>query len=247
LREPDPDPVAQIPLASSGANTVVRILSAMVLAPVAIGVVWAGGWTFAMFWLLAGAAVLWEWSNIVMGARELSPMRRGGWLIAGFGYAAVLVLAPALLRSDAQFGIHAILFLFAVVWTTDILGYFGGRAIGGTKLAPSVSPSKTWSGAVCGLIGAAIAAAATAYFVSGMRSLALIIVGVLLSVVSQLGDLGESAFKRKFQTKDASHLIPGHGGVMDRLDGFWAAALVAALIGIARSGFAEPARGLLVW
>jgi phosphatidate cytidylyltransferase len=97
------------------------------------------------------------------------------------------------------------------------------------------------------LIGAAIAAVAAAYFVSGMRSLALIIVGVLLSVVSQLGDLGESAFKRKFQTKDASHLIPGHGGVMDRLDGFWAAALVAAPIGIAHSGFAEPARGLLVW
>jgi phosphatidate cytidylyltransferase len=233
--------------APAGANTFVRVISALVLAPVAIAAVWFGGWPFALFWLAAGVIVLWEWAVIVLAARGLPASMRGVWLVAGFAYAAVLVFAPALLRADVQFGIHAILFLFAVVWTTDILGYFGGRMLGGKKLAPSVSPSKTWSGAICGLAGSGLAAVVFARVAMLPNMAALIGVAVMLSIVSQLGDLGESAFKRKFQTKDAGHLIPGHGGVMDRLDGFWAAALCAALIGLARGGMAEPARGLLVW
>jgi phosphatidate cytidylyltransferase len=132
------------------------------------------------------------------------------------------------------------------VWTTDILGYFGGRAFGGPKLAPSISPSKTWSGAIAGTLGAAVVSGLVAA-AWDVRVFPVIFVGVVLSMVSQAGDLAESAFKRKFHTKDASNLIPGHGGVMDRLDGFWAAALVAAVIGVARVGLAEPARGLLVW
>jgi phosphatidate cytidylyltransferase len=141
----------------------------------------------------------------------------------------------------------AIFFLFAIVWTTDIAGYFAGRAIGGPKLAPSISPKKTWSGAIAGLIAVVVIVAIGARYVPGVRLAPLIAISMLLSIVSQAGDLAESALKRRFDVKDASQIIPGHGGVMDRLDGFWAAAVCAALIGLARGGFEEPARGLLVW
>ena len=234
------------PAAPAGANTRTRVLSALVLAPIAFGAAWFGGWAFALFWILAAVAVLYECTKIVLGSANLTAASRAAWLVGGAAYAFLMGWSPIVLRNDPQFGFAVIVFLFGVVWTTDILGYFGGRALGGPKLAPSISPSKTWSGAVAGTVGAAVASALVAATL-GIRVLPVIVVGVVLSLVSQAGDLAESAFKRKFHTKDASNLIPGHGGVMDRLDGFWAAALGAAIIGIARAGLPEPARGLLVW
>lgn len=234
------------PSAPAGANTRTRVLSALVLAPIAFGAAWFGGWAFALFWTLAGLAVLYEWRKIVLGAADLAGASRAAWLVGGAAYAFLMGWSPIVLRNDPQFGFAVIVLLFAVVWTTDILGYFGGRAFGGPKLAPSVSPSKTWSGAIAGTLGAAVASAVVAA-ACNVRLLPVVFVGIVLSLVSQIGDLAESAFKRKFHTKDASNLIPGHGGVMDRLDGFWAAALAAAIIGIARAGMTEPARGLLVW
>jgi phosphatidate cytidylyltransferase len=233
------------PSAPAGA-TRTRVLSALVLAPVAFGAAWFGGWAFALFWILAAVAVLYECTKIVLGAANLTGASRAAWLVGGAVYAFLMGWSPIVLRNDPQFGFAVIVFLFGVVWTTDILGYFGGRAFGGPKLAPSISPSKTWSGAIAGTLGAAVASGLVAAAL-GVRVFPVIFVGVVLSLVSQAGDLAESAFKRKFHTKDASNLIPGHGGVMDRLDGFWAAALVAAVIGIARVGLTEPARGLLVW
>ena len=230
----------------AGANTRTRVLSALVLAPVAFGAAWFGGWAFAAFWILAAIAVLYESTKIVLGAADLVGASRAAWLAGGAAYAFLMGWSPIVLRNDPQFGLAVIVLLFAVVWTTDILGYFGGRAFGGPKLAASISPSKTWSGAIAGTLGAAVASGAVAA-ACGVRLMPVVLVGVVLSLVSQIGDLAESAFKRKFHIKDASNLIPGHGGVMDRLDGFWAAALVAAMIGIARAGLAEPARGLLVW
>ena len=234
------------PSAPAGANTRTRVLSALVLAPVAFGAAWFGGWAFTLFWILAALAVLYEWTKIVLGTADLTGASRAAWLVAGAAYAVLMGWSPIVLRNDPQFGFAIIVFLFAVVWTTDILGYFGGRALGGRKLAPSISPSKTWSGAIAGTLGAALASAVVAATL-GIRAVPVVCVGVVLSLVSQIGDLAESAFKRKFHTKDASNLIPGHGGVMDRLDGFWAAALISAMIGIARAGLAEPARGLLIW
>ena len=137
--------------------------------------------------------------------------------------------------------------LFTVVWTTDVLGYFAGRTFGGPKLLPAISQKKTWSGALAGALGAVIVAAVVAEFLGSFEWITIAIVALLLSVVAQLGDLLESWVKRQFGAKDASHLIPGHGGVMDRLDGFWAAALVGCLIGLLRGGFDGAARGLLVW
>jgi phosphatidate cytidylyltransferase len=157
------------------------------------------------------------------------------------------VLAPIVLRADAEFGLLAIVMLFAVVWSTDILGYFAGRTFGGPKLAPSVSPKKTWSGAIGGTVGAVIATVAVAVYAQLPHVVVLGCLAVGLSAVSQAGDLLESAVKRRFDVKDASQIIPGHGGVMDRLDGFVTAAAVAALIGVLRGGAEAPARGLLVW
>lgn len=169
------------------------------------------------------------------------------WAAAGVVYAGCLLIACVLLRSDAPYGFVAIAFLFAIVWATDILAYFVGRFVGGAKLWTRVSPNKTWSGAIGGACAAIVAGLAVAHYAHLPNSLAAAGLALVLSVASQAGDLFESAFKRRFGVKDAGHVIPGHGGIMDRLDGFLAAAVVAAVIGIARGGLEAPARGLLVW
>jgi phosphatidate cytidylyltransferase len=136
------------------------------------------------------------------------------------------------------------LFLFATVWATDILAYFVGRAIGGPKLAPSISPGKTWSGA----IGGAVAGAAAGLVVAaamGSASLAWIgLIAIVLSVVSQAGDLFESSVKRRNGVKDSGSLIPGHGGVMDRVDGLVAAAFALYVIGWLTGSADNPAQAL---
>lgn len=169
------------------------------------------------------------------------------WGAGGVVYAGIALLAPALLRSDPQLGFSALLFLFAIVWATDICAYLIGRAVGGPLLWPDVSPKKTWAGAIGGLIGGVAAGTLVAYASVGTRPVVAGILALVLSLVAQGGDLFESAVKRRFGAKDAGSLIPGHGGVMDRLDGFLAAALVAVLIGSVHHGMAAPARGLLIW
>jgi phosphatidate cytidylyltransferase len=261
-----------------------RIASSLVLAPLAIGLAWLGGWPFLAFWTLAACGILWEWRKVAaeratVGLGECAiiaaalaalvgfggtailivvygavvewiatsgrPMRH--WIAAGVIYAGALPVACILLRADQRHGFAAIIFLFAVVWATDILAYFVGRLVGGPKLWVRVSPNKTWSGALGGALGAAAAALALAHYAHLVNSLAVAGLALLLSAVSQAGDLFESAFKRRFGVKDASHVIPGHGGLMDRLDGFLAAAVVAAFIGVTRGGLDGAAAGLLVW
>jgi phosphatidate cytidylyltransferase len=225
-----------VPAARS--NLALRVASAAVLAPIALLVAYMGGLPFALFWAVAAAAVLWEWVSLVAG-----PL----WIAAGIGYALTMFAAPFALRADAEFGFQVMVLLFAIVWTTDVCGYFAGRAIGGPKLMPAISPKKTWAGAVAGTAGAVIVAVAAAKMIGQLNLGAIAVIAFILSVVAQGGDLLESAIKRHFGAKDASHIIPGHGGVMDRLDGFWTAAIVAAVIGIARGGWEDAARGLLVW
>jgi len=200
-------------------------------------VVWLGRPIAAMLLIGLGA----------LAALIFAPRERRLWITAGIGYSGSMLLAPALLRTDEKDGFLAMVLLFAIVWTTDVLGYFAGRAFGGPKLLPAVSPKKTWSGAVAGALGAVIVAVLLAGVFGSFSRIAIALVALMLSVVAQLGDLMESWIKRKFGAKDAGTLIPGHGGVMDRLDGFWAAALLGCLIGLARGGFDGAARGLLVW
>ncbi|WP_367714802.1 phosphatidate cytidylyltransferase [Nitratireductor sp. GISD-1A_MAKvit] len=161
-----------------------------------------------------------------------------GWLTGagavgagGFAYAAAPTVALVLLRADDQPGLVAILFLFSVVWTTDIMAYFTGRALGGAKLAPSISPGKTWSGAMGGTVFAVLAGVAFVWHDSAVPGVTLMaVLSFVLAVVSQLGDLFESALKRRRGVKDSGSLIPGHGGVMDRVDGLLAAAAVLYLL-----------------
>jgi len=172
---------------------------------------------------------------------------QAAWALGGIVYAGIGLFGPTLLRSDPQWGLTALLFLFATVWSTDIFSFFCGRAIGGPALWRNVSPNKTWSGAIGGLIGGVAAGVAVAY-ANGIAKLGIIgAMALLLSVLAQAGDLLESAVKRRFGAKDAGQLIPGHGGLMDRLDGLLVAAAAALLIGILREGAGSPGRGLLVW
>lgn len=154
-------------------------------------------------------------------------MRERFWIAGGVFYAAVIAIFPVFLREIPFSGFSNILWVFAVVWATDIAAYFVGRSLGGPKLWPRVSPNKTWSGFCGGLLAGTLSGVAvvvlmqgaTAYFPWGVVAF----FSAIASVLSQGGDLAESALKRHFGVKDSSFLIPGHGGVMDRLDGFWAA------------------------
>lgn len=179
-------------------------------------------------------------------ATVLSSAAPPAWVGGGMIYAALALVASVLVRHDADFGLVALIFVLLVVWVTDIGAYFAGRAIGGPKLWPRVSPKKTWAGAVGGLV-ASLAVAGAAAAAGAGRTTALLVLATALSVVSQLGDLFESAVKRNFGVKDSSHIIPGHGGLLDRLDGFVAAIVVAAVIGLVRGGVDGVGRGLLVW
>jgi phosphatidate cytidylyltransferase len=175
----------------------------------------------------------------------MTPVRRN-WAAAGILYAGVAEIASVLLRHDAVKGFVALVFVLLIVWVTDSGGYFAGRGIGGPKLWPRVSPKKTWAGAVGGLVASLAVACAFAVLDLGKAGPLLTISGVL-SVVSQLGDLFESAVKRRFGVKDSSQIIPGHGGLLDRLDGFVAAVAFAALFGFLRGGADGVGRGLMIW
>jgi phosphatidate cytidylyltransferase len=175
----------------------------------------------------------------------LSPQRRI-WTATGFVYAAAAEIASVLVRLDPVQGFAALMLVLLIVWVTDIGGYFAGRGIGGPKLWPRVSPKKTWAGAAGGF--ALSLAVAAGFAASGLgKALPLLLLGAGLSIASQLGDLFESAVKRRFGVKDSSHIIPGHGGLMDRLDGFIAAIVLAAIFGLLRGGADGVGRGLMVW
>ncbi|MGF0537997.1 phosphatidate cytidylyltransferase [Agrobacterium sp. ES01] len=158
--------------------------------------------------------------------------RWSGWQAGGISYAGLSAISLAAIRGEDALGFAAMLFVFVVVWSTDILAYFVGRAIGGPKLAPSISPGKTWSGAIGGTVAGILGGSAVA--LSFFQTVApwVIVVSLLLSIFSQIGDLFESFIKRRFGVKDSSHLIPGHGGVMDRVDGLVFACFAAFFLAI---------------
>jgi phosphatidate cytidylyltransferase len=175
-----------------------------------------------------------------------APERRQGiWAAAGLLYIALPVAALVWLRSDPSYGLMAILLLLTVVWTTDTASYVSGRTLGGPKLAPPISPKKTWSGFIVGTLTPALVGYGFGLSLGSTSPLALAGISIVLALACQVGDLLESAVKRRLGLKDMSQLIPGHGGVFDRIDSLLLAAVVAALIAL--RNVASPGAGLLIW
>ncbi len=192
------------------------------------------GWLFV---LLGAVAIVFGYDRESMAICAVAAISLGAlgavvngkvWASAGAVYSLAPAIALALIR-DGQSGLILIFLLFAIVWATDIGAYFAGRSIGGPKLAPAISPKKTWSGFFGGLISAIIVALLLLnYFGFLGVSMSILVAGTvagILSVLSQLGDLFESWIKRRFDVKDSGQLIPGHGGIMDRVDGLVVAAV----------------------
>ncbi|NIZ02123.1 phosphatidate cytidylyltransferase [Thalassospira lucentensis] len=234
-----------------------RILSALVMTPVAIAAVWFGAPYFDILLFVFSAGMMWEWARMcipnhyigvsivsgvaigvailmqVTGQGELMfmpvaigviiAMARGGknWLLAGFGvlYISLAGLSAIWLRHQEPNGLLTIMWLFFLVWATDTGGYTFGRLIGGPKLAPRYSPNKTWAGLLGGMVCAGIVGGVVTYHSTDAINWVIVVLSMVLAVVAQIGDLGESALKRYAKVKDSSHLIPGHGGLLDRADG----------------------------
>lgn len=201
------------------AGLLIRVLSAVVLGPALLAAVWFGFPWIDLAAALAAPIMLLEWTRLTRGAPAL---RLLAW---AYGLAALVALLW--LRHQPVHGRETIVWLLACIWATDIGAYFVGRAAGGAKLAPSISPGKTWSGLVGGMAWAAVTSAAVGYAFGLGETISLAIIGAVLAVVGQAGDLLESAAKRRAGVKDSGRLIPGHGGLLDRIDG-----LIAVLVAV---------------
>jgi phosphatidate cytidylyltransferase len=249
-----------------------RILSALVLAPLPLVAIWLGGAFLSVLTVLAAIVMAWEWGRLCGGgewrgggtvlvigvadsvaAASVAGLRAGvaialvgaglvwwaelragrgvpRWMAAGCLWVALPCIILLWLAQRGNAGRETLLWVFAVVWATDIGAYAIGRLLGGPRLAPRWSPRKTWSGLLGGIGCAALAGWATARVLGAAPVLPLVLVSAGLAVVEQFGDLAESVAKRRFGVKDASSLIPGHGGLLDRLDGLLAVVPAVALL-----------------
>lgn len=208
------------------ANLRLRLISAAVLIPVVLACLWLGGIVYNI-----GVTV-----TILLAMRELlkivgsSSLLRGGkswllWIISGSIYLFASGLALLMIRGDAVNGAAMTAYLVLTVWATDTGAYVAGKIVGGPKLLVRISPSKTWSGLCGGMVAAATTGAIVAVVAEAAYPVMAAIVAAILAIVAQGGDLLESWVKRRFNVKDSGNIIPGHGGMLDRIDGLLAAAL----------------------
>ena len=210
---------------------------------VLIGLVGLSGLVFPLLGIpgLLGAIAIACVLAAFMG-RELLAWRVVGLLLFG-----LLILSAVLMRGDGMAGVWAGVFLGTVVWMTDSAAFFTGRQIGGEKLAPGISPSKTWSGALGGLALGAGAGVVVWVLLTDSPWWIGLLISLSISILGQLGDLTESAVKRHFRIKDSGDIIPGHGGLMDRLDSLTFGIILVLIIGAAHGGIGAVAEGLLYW
>lgn len=232
-----------------------RATSAVAMVAVASAALWLGGWFWTVFVVAIAAGVLWEWWGLVTRFVPTLPMR-AVWMLGGLLYIGLAAFMFDVLRLDPATGWPMLLIVLLGVVFTDIGAYFTGRAIGGPKIAPRISPSKTWAGLGGGIIGAsaaiylALMIAASDWFTGLVNEAArlgpddttvvsisqvpsvwgCLVLGAIVAVVAQIGDFFESWMKRRAGVKDSSQLIPGHGGLFDRADGLLAVMFVVGLL-----------------
>lgn len=252
-----------------GSGLAQRVVSAVVLAPIALVFVWVGGTAFAALVAVAGVLMAAEWERLTggtgrdgvglaqlfgvlasvgltafvgpgagiaavavgVGVALVLGRARGYWPALGAGYIGLPLVSLVALRDLPEDGLAAVAWLLIVVWSMDIFAYVAGRAIGGPKLAPSISPKKTWAGLIGGAVASTVAGALAAPEI-GADPWSLAMVSGALGAFSQLGDLFESQVKRRFGVKDSGNLIPGHGGILDRVDGLVFAAMALGVMTI---------------
>ena len=231
-----------VPLLKPRSDLGIRTLSSVAMMSVAIVAIWLGGFAFMALVIAIGLGVLFEFAKLALGFAH-SLQARMFWLLGGAIYVG-LACFSLILFSAPVFGMTPAIMLIAAVIGTDVGAYFAGRSIGGPKIAPRISPSKTWSGLLGGMIGAGLmmviiqagiytfrggdAGDGDVYLAYGWFRLML--TGAALAVVAQMGDFFESWMKRRAGVKDSGRLIPGHGGLFDRTDGLIAVAFAAGVV-----------------
>ncbi|UAB79729.1 phosphatidate cytidylyltransferase [Erythrobacter sp. SCSIO 43205] len=227
------------PSPSGTSDLLVRFVSAVAMIGLVVIALWLAGWFWVGFVVLLAGLVLWEW-NLLTRAFNVSPVAEVAWQFAGAIYVGAAALAMVQVRVNYDMMTVLIAFLAPIV-AVDVGAYFAGRLIGGPKLAPRISPSKTWAGLAGGAVAASLVtigvevadfgpSTAPGFTAYGIAMAALS--AVLIAVIAQGGDLFESWMKRRAGVKDSSNLIPGHGGVFDRLDGFIAVFFVLFLVAV---------------
>jgi phosphatidate cytidylyltransferase len=270
---------ANVPM-TSGRELMVRVISAVALAAIALVGALFGGWAAAVVVAMVMAVAHLEWAHvtehsswptaiftamlllaIILFTAGLQPVglslaaltvlasaAAGGgvWRPLGALYVSLLAFGVLALRLSPDDGLASLLFALVVVWATDTGAFFAGRAIGGAKLWPRISPNKTWAGAIGGVVAGMVAGLIMLTLLHVQLSMPLVLVAALLSLVAEAGDLFESFVKRQFGAKDSGWLVPGHGGLLDRVDGLSVAIGIAALVGWVHFG-ADVGRGLLIW
>ncbi len=249
-----------------------RILSAAVLAPITLFIVWRGALVFELLVAVAVGIMAWEWERLTGGAGEADrsphlallgfvtvmtaalaghvvglvvfilgslvveglrpprPTRAGLWPTGGLVWITLPCVGLIWLRSDPIAGAQTVAWLLATVWAVDTAAYAVGKTLGGPKLAPRISPSKTWSGLLAGVMAATVVGTAAGFLMGSRRWPEIAAIGAVLALIEQGGDLAESYAKRRFGAKDSGSIIPGHGGLLDRLDGMLAVVVAVVLL-----------------
>jgi len=197
-------------------NFITRSITALVAIPLVIGNVYLGGIVYKGMILIIAILMAFEWHEVTFN-RDATPMNGLKWKLIGLIYIFMPCLSLIWLRDHTK-GFEIILWLLANVWATDIAAYLVGMTIGGWKLCPSISPNKTWSGFIAGVLAATLVGYITAKLVHSNKPHMLMLMSIVLSIYGQIGDLIESWIKRKFDVKDSGKMIPGHGGILDRVD-----------------------------